>query len=357
MNTKTKTINQSKTITCLRSTKWQNRAREIIVECEARLWNNSGVKARAWLFDQRGLTEATLRNWHIGYNPTDRWDDPRLWGFDGGKRIYLPRGIMIPCEVNGTLWSLKIRRPVGDPKYLQPRGSVPALFGADTLGKHDYAVLTEGEFDALLVWQSLQQASNVEWHKIGVATLGSATNSFDVDTWASYLLPVSRLLVCYDTDKEGVRGLEKWNALTSRARRVVVPALKPNDKDLTDFYSSGGNILDLITFEIARDEWEQTQGVSRKVAQVAHVAHVAQSMGEVLNDLQMQREAIIAEWNQLFDQLEATDQDSSEFETLFAEWAQIDEAYKRLDDLYYQRLGANLINAQHDTKNREETAR
>jgi len=187
-------------------------------------------------------------------------------------------------------------------------------------------VLTEGEFDALLVWQSLQQASTPEWHHIGVATLGSATNSIDIDTWASFLLPVSRLLVCYDTDKEGIRGSEKWNVLTSRARRVLVPTLKPSDKDLTDFYRSGGNILDLIAFEMVRDEWEQAQGVSREVAQVAHAAHVAQSVEQILEDLQSQREAIIAQWNQLFDQLEMLNQDSTEFETLFAEWAQIDEA-------------------------------
>ena len=350
MTTKTKTINESNSITCPPSAKWQSRAKEIIVECEANLWSDSGVKARAWLFDQRGLTEATLRSWHIGYNSIDRWDDPRLWGFEGGKRIYLPRGIVIPCEVNGTLWGVKIRRPAGDPKYLQPRGSVPALFGADTLGKHDYAVLTEGEFDALLVWQSLQQASNPEWHRIGVATLGSATNSVDIDTWASYLLPLSRLLICYDTDKEGVRGSEKWNALTSRARRVVVPTLKPNDKDLTDFYRSGGNILDLIAFEMARDEWEDTQGVSFKVA------HVAQSVEQVLDDLRARREAIIGQWNQLSNHLAMMDQDSSEFEMLFAEWTQIDEAYKRFDNLYYQRLEANLMNVQCDEKKLEEIA-
>ena len=349
-------MNESMTIACPPSAKWQSRAKEIIVECESNLWNDSGAKARACLFDQRGLREATWRAWHIGYNPTHRREDPRLWGFDSGKRIYVPRGIVIPYEVNGTLWSVKIRRPVGNPKYLQPRGSVPALFGADTLGRHDYAVLTEGEFDALLVWQSFQQASNVEWHKMGVATLGSATNSIDIDTWANYLLPVSRLLVCYDTDKEGVRGSERWKTLTSRARRIVVPTLRSGDKDLTDFHRSGGDILDLIAFEIARDEWEQEQEVSRNVAQVAQAAQVAQSAEQILDDLRTRREAIIAQWNHLFDQLEAMNQDSGEFEALFAEWAQIDEAYKRLDDLYHERLEANLMNAQHDAKQAEEIA-
>lgn len=328
--------NETRPPTCPPSKKWQSRARELLFECESNLWGDRGAKARVWLFDLRGLNAETLHAWHIGYNPTDAWEDPRLWGFDGGRRIYLPRGVTIPCEVGGTLWGVKIRRPQGNPKYIQPRGSVQVLFGADTLGKHDYAVLTEGEFDALLVWQALQRSNYPEWHQIGVATPGSATNSIDINTWADYLLPVSRFLVCYDADKEGMRGSEKWNALTSRARRIVVPTLKPGDKDLTDFHCSGGNILDLIVFEMARDRWQGELGVSAKTAQVAQPADQA------LTDLRSQRDGILAKWNQLFDQLEAMDQNTTAFDTLFAAWEQVNEEHKWLDDLFYERLEAHL---------------
>lgn len=333
VTTKKNANDENKLVTCPPSTQWQSRAKEIIVECESMLWSDCSTKARAWLFDQRGLNESTLHAWHIGYNATDRWDDPRLWGFDSGKRIYFPRGITIPCEVKGTLWGMKIRRPSGDPKYLQPRGSVSALFGAGTLGKHDYAILTEGEFDALLVWQALQQASDPAWHQAGVATLGSATHQLDVDVWADYVLPVSRFLVCYDADKEGIRGSEKWNTLTSRAHRVIVPTLKPSDKDLTDFNRSGGNILDLITFEITRDKWEREEGVSLKVAQVAQAAHPADDLRSMdLPSLRARRDALTIEWNVLMDQLQAMNQDTSEFDALFAVWEKVNDEYKRVCD-------------------------
>jgi len=120
---------------------------------------------------------------------------------------------------------------------------VPALFGADMMRGHDVAALAEGEFDCMLL---AQEAGDLA----GVATLGSAGASLDLSAWGDFL-PVARLLVAYDLDGAGDKGAAKLTGLTSRARRVSVPAM-PNVKDLTDFWKAGGNLRAWLTFEIAR---------------------------------------------------------------------------------------------------------
>jgi hypothetical protein len=311
------------------SDQWQKRAREWMLECEHHLWKEEGAKARAWLQgEHRHLTEETLLTWHIGFNPVDQWDAPEQWGLDG-KKILLPRGILMPCLIEEKIWYLKIRLAAGDHKYTQVRGSQPALFGANTLGHHDYAVFAEGEFDAMLTWQCLQHATNTDLHQIGVATLGSATTSFDIDLWARYLLPVARFLVCYDTDEAGQKGLTKWESLSARTRRVQVPKVKPTDKDLTDFHRSGGRILDLITYEMMKDRYQQGQ---------------TQEIGQTKDDTGNERirlQTLDKTWNDLFDQLDLLQaqgkQDTPEFDRWFAQWEEVDREYRELyDQIEYQ---------------------
>ena len=318
------------------SEQWQSRAREWIAECENVLWSAQGVKARAYLHEQRGLSDEVIRHWHLGYNANDRYEDPRRWGLNG-KRMALPRGIIIPCQIANKIWYMKIRFPQSDPKYLSVRGSAPALFGAETLGHHDYAILTEGEFDAMLTRQCLQRSTNPDAHRIGVATLGSATNSLDVDSWAHYLLPVSRFLVCYDADKSGQRGSEKWQALSNRARPVTISTRTPGVKDLTDYHLSGGSIPDLITFEIARDQWLREQaarsGEVAQAAQVAQAAHPAhESTAHELDLLRTQQDMTLAKWNRLLDEMDKLDQESSEFNCIFTGWQKLDVVYRELCD-------------------------
>ncbi len=297
---------------------WQAIARQVIAQSEKNLWSDLGNKARVWL-NARGLDDDTLHHWHIGFNPTNQ----RISG------LYVERGIVIPCVVNDMIWYVKIRRPLGEPKYIQIKGSRPALFGADLLARHEYAVITEGEFDAMLVWQICVNGEYPPGHKrdlVGVATLGSAASRLDVDTWAQYLLPVARFLVCYDADEAGVKGARFWNELTTRARRVNVPTLRPNDKDLTDYHLAGGRIIDLVSFEMARDRW---QSESEKQSQ-------PNSVSNDLAKLKTQRDQLTIKWNEAMDVLDAMrdrkEQDTSEFGHLSKEWITLDEEYRRLCD-------------------------
>ena len=207
------------------STGWQKTVRRITESAESTLWSPTGARALVWLHG-RGLTDATLHYWQVGFNPMPR----KLNG------LFVPRGIVIPCFERGQLWSLKIRRAQGVPKYVHVAGSRPALFGAHTLARLPAAIITEGEFDAMLLHQ---HASNLA----GVITLGSATTRL-ADTWLRELLPVPVLLTAYDADAAGQRGATTWQALSKRVHIAQLPM----GKDITEFAGLGGDVRQWAQF-------------------------------------------------------------------------------------------------------------
>jgi DNA primase len=219
---------------------WQARARLVLGEAMAALWDAQGERARAWL-KARGLNDHTLHSAHLGYLPADQREPAEDWGL-ADKPVYLPRGILIPCEVGGALWYLKVRRPTGKPKYLQARGGRPALYWADSLAGKETAVFCEGEFDTLLLWQAAGDL-------VGVATLGSAANRLNVGTWGPYLLPIAHRLLAYDQDEAGEKGAGALGWLKG-VRNLTVPRLSSADKDLTDYHKKGGQLRSWLIGEL-----------------------------------------------------------------------------------------------------------
>jgi DNA primase len=234
---------------------WQARARTCVLEAEGELWSQRGQRARAWL-NARGLADETLKRWHIGFIPSPKWERPADWGLEG-KAVFVERGILIPAIAGGAIWYLKVRRAAGEPKYTQVRGGLPALFLADTLLSAREACITEGEFDALLLWQCLQHASNPRWRDLGVATLGSQSNRLSLDAWARYLYHLKHILVMYDQDGHSGTGAAHWKAIAGRAFPLRWQNIRPGDKDLTDFHLSGGRLLDLASWGILQAEQNQ----------------------------------------------------------------------------------------------------
>jgi len=132
---------------------WQKRARQVIAFAQQQLWSPEGEAALSYLREERRLSEGTIRRFGLGWLPKEVWDDAGRWGWEDRQRVWLPEGILIPCEVEGVLWSLKIRRSEGLPRYVAVRGSQRALFGADSLPEASVAFLCEGELDAMLLMQ------------------------------------------------------------------------------------------------------------------------------------------------------------------------------------------------------------
>ncbi len=230
--------------------KWQARAQKLIERARDALWKakdpipwphidpaTGGITWREMspleFLIERGLTASTVRFWHIGYIPKGFWDASEAWGLKGEK-IWIPRGILIPCVIAGQVWYLKIRRPKPKPrKYIQIAGSRPAVFMVQTLENRTQAVFCEGELDALLLWQEADDLA-------GVVSLGSAGSELNVATWGLHLLHVRERFIAYDLDASGETGAAKLDWLAPQ--RLAAPQLQPQDKDITDFWKSGGDV-------------------------------------------------------------------------------------------------------------------
>jgi DNA primase len=225
----------------LPSAAWQEQAQQVVNVCQSALWSDVGAKARAWL-NRRGLADETLQGWQLGFNPRDQ----KIAG------LWVPRGILIPCLIAGRPWYLKVRRAAGQPKYTQVRGGQVALFGADTLPGQDVAIVTEGEFDAMLLHQEAGEQA-------GVVTLGSAAARLP-DAWVPHLLGVQRLLVAYDTDAAGAEAAARWKLTCPHAQRIVPLA----GKDVTEFYLVGGHLRTWVQFALATDGESTTAQVETR---------------------------------------------------------------------------------------------
>ena len=120
------------------------------------------------------------------------------------------------------------RRP---PKYLEAYRSNPLLYpGPEAVRPGRALVITEGEFDALLLAQELGDA-------VGVVTLGSASNGPDLPIRDGLLLPAPRWFVSLDADEAGDRAAASWQSFAC-SRRVRPPI----GKDWTDAQAGGLNL-------------------------------------------------------------------------------------------------------------------
>jgi hypothetical protein len=174
------------------------------------------------------LTDETIRAWGLGYHERKRWRDPGKWGLEGGNKIFLPRGVVIPWTVDGTIWHVKFRRFDDDPKYIQVRGGLPTLYGLDQLTGKQTVVICEGEFDAVLLQQ---EAGDL----VDVVAIGAKAAKVNPKALA-HLAGASDWLLALDTDAEDEAGT--WAQYSGRVRRI-----KPLEgNDLTDFHNAGGDL-------------------------------------------------------------------------------------------------------------------
>lgn len=233
---------------------WQAQAESWLESCQKALWTPGGEKALEYLHTARGLNDDSIKYYGLGYNPQESYSDPAAWGFDPeswkaehkNSKLWLPRGIVIPWRIGGELWGVNIRRPLSEEvKYRKISGSRAALFGAGNLTGSPYVLMTEGEFDCILADQTIGDA-------VGCASLGSASKKLDVAAWGAYLLPARAILAAYDIDEAGKHGLVELVSKSARIHPVRVPALRPGDKDITDFVKAGGDLWEWFKYNLDR---------------------------------------------------------------------------------------------------------
>lgn len=215
---------------------WTAAAQPFVNRCQMDLWGDAGAKALAWLH-RRGLNDDTICGAGLGYNMADTYIDRQVWGLapeedDKGraKRLWLPRGIVIPWLVDGALWGVRIRRPIGDLKYYWlPGGTANALYGADALSPGRAAVLAEGEFDALTIQQ---------WAgDLVTAVATGSTHAARRTKWIARLSLASKVLVAYDSDEAGNTAAAYWCDALSNAKRW-----RPYWSDVNDLAQAGVDV-------------------------------------------------------------------------------------------------------------------
>ncbi len=223
---------------------WRTRAGQFIAWAEGNLAKHPG--ALEYLEKERGLSPETIKAFRLGYNPSNLYDDPARWGLDG-KKIWLPRGIVIPGFWQKQPSYIKIRRALPgqaigkyigewteqdglpDVKFGGPRGGVACIFRLEMTEAWPVLVLTEGEWDAMLLWEYGPDLCDA-------ATLGGAAtklDSLDLSLLTRYLA----VLVVHDDDSAGEKGRQYIRELHQRFGRVQ--AIQPPAHDLTDFWKSG----------------------------------------------------------------------------------------------------------------------
>ncbi|HNB50469.1 MAG TPA: toprim domain-containing protein [Anaerolineales bacterium] len=220
---------------------WQMRGQAFVQYACDQLFRQAGEPGLLEL-TRRNLLTPTLITWQIGYNPAWIKVNPESWGLprrDARHFIWLPKGIVIPCFVEGVLWYIKVRvfgeddLPVKKDrdraKYMQPAGGKGALYGADRLPQRPGLLLAESELDALLAWQEGRDL-------LDVATLGGVGKRLS-SRWLPYLIPYHKIFLAYDMDQAGVRGA---NLLSQMSARLV--PWSPPFGDLIDYHREGGHL-------------------------------------------------------------------------------------------------------------------
>lgn len=224
------------------SAEWQSMGGQLVKRSQAVLWSEDGEKAKAYLHEQRLLTDYTIDRWGIGYIPEDCHMPFEDWGLepnpDQPKGVWLPRGIVIPTfDAYGHLWAIHVRRATGEPKYPHVAGSKKSLWGTQNIDRR-CVFMWGGEFDAML---AEQEGAHAGGHCSPTTGEGSQWSS----TWASYMLYADTVIVSYDNDEAGQKGAWK-NIMAATSRAVMAPALPDGMKDLTDYARAGGNVRQWI---------------------------------------------------------------------------------------------------------------
>lgn len=140
---------------------WQNSAGKFIQYSNGHLYQTPEAISELTM---RGFAPEIIETFSLGWNPVNRFDLLSDWGLpiaynEQGreKKVWLPKGLVIPTLVAGKAMKLKVRRSDWKeqdelPKYIEITGSMkcPSFYGSLDIKKF---LILESEFDAMLIQQ------------------------------------------------------------------------------------------------------------------------------------------------------------------------------------------------------------
>lgn len=236
-----------------------------------------------WLKQERNLTTETILEHQFGWAPSeDRTAllrHLRSKGFEvkdilgtglvidrnGNLRDFLQGMVTIPYHVHGSVVMIRGKDMGG--KYVTPPNQKTRMYNTDCLTSAEEVVITEGEFDALVLEQ------------MGYNAAASPGANVWQDSWDGYFQDARLVYVVFDPDKPGREGAHKIKDHLGHKVKVVdlpVPdGVDPKDVDPSNMVADGAtrdtfddlfraalmaNSL-LVTVDEAFAEWTAVQGV------------------------------------------------------------------------------------------------
>jgi hypothetical protein len=220
----------------------------------ADLWREKAGALVAWAHEQllenaeqldylaaRGIPRAAVIEYNLGWNPGEKGRDAifrerSAWGLppkvvDGkNKKLWIPRGIVIPSRRDGQLQKVRIRRPNAD------RHTIDIPYYALEGGGDDVPVFNPGERAYVIVEADLCGVATA-WACRGIAgVIPLASCEVKPKTWAASALDAALcILVATDHDpgvnektgrykNPGGKAALWWSKHYPRAKRWPVPA-------------------------------------------------------------------------------------------------------------------------------------
>ena len=228
------------------SEQWRSRARDVVLECHQSLKKDPYA---VQLVAKRGLSLATIEKYLLGWwSPRDsqkqfqHYSDwnllPQLNDKGREKKLWLPRGIIIPSFIEQDVVKLKVRRSDWKdtdelPKYVEISGSMkcPAVYGNMKMGA---IVIVESELDAMLVQQ-------LAGDLCCCMAIGGAGKKPDLDT-DRLLRRAKRLLFALDFDEAGKNAYKFWQSTYPS----IEPWPVPKGKSPGHAYELGVNLREWV---------------------------------------------------------------------------------------------------------------
>ena len=215
---------------------WQEGASSFLDLFVGNLWSDQGATMRQWLYEQKGLSEKTMRDSRLGFNPKYKSQFGASWGLSDDVIVHLSEGLVIPTIQGETIHRLKIRRtnPGKYSRYMNVTGSGNSimLWGKDK----EAVVVVESELDAILLNQEAGDLCTV-------IALAGATNKPDSRT-DSILKQAKVILIALDTDEAGAKATWDFWLKAYGAKVKRWPTI--GGKDPSEARLNGLNLRDWI---------------------------------------------------------------------------------------------------------------
>lgn len=216
---------------------------------------------------ERGLSARTIIDYKLGYTP-DAWPLSKQITIECAVADKVAAGILtergyeflrnkitIPYLSHGSCIQLRGKDPDG--KYFTPSGDQVRLYNADVLRNAEDVVITEGEFDCLVLQQAMSCAVDPKVRAtavVGIAGAGALPQGFE-----TFFTEAKRVYIALDPDETGMKAAVKIKEiLGSKGRIVNLPVDLPKC-DWTEFIVKRkhplADVIELLSTSVGKRLW------------------------------------------------------------------------------------------------------